>query len=379
MKVLVVGGTGILSTAVVEEAINKGFSLTMINRGRNSAMINKKAELLVGDINNTEQIETLLKNKHFDIVIDFLVWGKEQLSRSLSLFSSICDRYVFISSAQAYNTSVEGILSENSEMVQPLWEYSIHKFEAEQFLIDYCKNRKLKYTIIRPGVNYGDTRIPYGMYPAMGMHWTMIERIKSGKPIITWNNGLNKLNITHVDDFAKGVVGLLGNPNADNEVFNVVGDFVHTWKDVLTVVEKLTGYKVNTIDIPVTFYANELVGDTKESLLGGRSKDLVCSNEKLKKAVPGFCSDISLEEGVKRTLDFYQTHNYYRGFDYYYDGLCDYIIEKYCKTYGNKLVCSLRFINYGKKKGTALIADYLKYKKAFLKDSILIKVINKLR
>ena len=116
MNLLIIGGTGILSTAVVTEAINKGIDVTMINRGYNKKFINPRAELIIGDVrNNPSEIKDKLKNRHFDAIIDFIVWTKEHLELSLSLFSKISDQYVFISSAQAYNTSVKGILTEESE------------------------------------------------------------------------------------------------------------------------------------------------------------------------------------------------------------------------------------------------------------------------
>ena len=112
MNLLIIGGTGILSTAVVTEAINKGIDVTMINRGYNKKFINPRAELIIGDVrNNPSEIKDKLKNRHFDAIIDFIVWTKEHLELSLSLFSKISDQYVFISSAQAYNTSVKGILN----------------------------------------------------------------------------------------------------------------------------------------------------------------------------------------------------------------------------------------------------------------------------
>ena len=332
MKLLVIGGTGILSTAVVEEAINRGIEVTMINRGNNKLFIHPKARLIIGDVrNNPEGIRESLKNEHFDSVIDFLIWNRTQLQLSLELFSQISNQYVFISSAQAYNTSVKGVLTEDSELVQPLWGYSINKVDAETYLQNYCKEKNITYTIIRPGVNYGNTRIPYGMYPIMGMHWTMVERIKAGKPILTWNNGTNRLNLTRVEDFALGAVGLIGNEKAYNEIFNVVGDYVYSWMEVLETLGKLIGHKVETLDVPVDFYAKYLLGDTKEMLVGGRSNDLICSNEKLKNTVPYFETKYSLEEGLKITLNAYNNNNFFKGFDYGYDARMDRIVKDYIR------------------------------------------------
>ena len=329
MKVLIIGGTGILSTAVVDECVARGYEVTMVNRGRRVEFINKEAKLIKCDFKNKYEVETRLKGMHFDCAIDFLIWNKEHLRYSLSVIGKKANQYIFISSAQAYNTSNDGILTEDSDLIQPLWGYSVNKVISEEFLEEYSKKEGVNYTIVRPGVNYGSTRIPYGMFPNLGQHWTFVERIKAGKPIITWNKGNNKLNLTRVEDFAAGMVGLIGNPKAYNEAFNVVGDNVYTWMDVLSVLGKILNCEVKTIDIPLLFYANELDGDTREGLIGGRACNLVCSNEKMKRLNPEYKTKYSLEEGIRMTLKFYLDNNYYQGIDYLWDGECDRIINKY--------------------------------------------------
>lgn len=347
MKILIVGGSGILSSAVVDECVNRGIDVTMINRGTKKVFLNPKAKLIIADVRkDAEKIAELLKGQSYDVVVDFLIWNESQLKLSLSLFSKLASQYVFISSAQAYNTSKDGVLTEESELQQPLWIYSVNKVICERYVQNYCSSRNINYTIIRPGVNYGNTRIPYGMFPVIGKHWTLVSRIKAGKSIITWNNGLNRLNLTRVEDFANGMVGILGNPKAYNEVFNVVGDYVYSWMEVLQTLERVINAKVNVIDIPVDFYANELSGDTREGLLGGRSKDLVCSNEKLKSVIGDFTTKYTLEEGLRKTIQFYEDNDYYNGFDYVWDAECDRIINKYRRSRGLPIDKTLHFVNY---------------------------------
>ena len=367
MKVLIIGGTGILSTAVVDECVARGYEVTMVNRGSRVEFINKGAKLIKCDFKNKAEVESLLRGKHFDTAIDFLIWNKEHLSYSLSVIGHIADQYIYISSAQAYNTSNKGILTESSELIQPLWGYSVNKVMSEEFLKEYSKREDINYTIVRPGVNYGSTRIPYGMFPNLGQHWTFVERIKAGKPIITWNQGQNKLNLTRVEDFAAGMVRLIGNPKAYNEIFNVVGDNVYTWKDVLSVLGGILGCDVKTIDLPTDFYANELDGDERESLLGGRACDLVCSNEKMKRLNPEFKTKYSIEEGIRMTLKFYQDNNYYHGIDYVWDGECDRIINKYTNSKKYKFT-----LYNGTSSVRAAKVDYYTgyYKTIFLKKAI---------
>ena len=367
MKVLIIGGTGILSSAVVGECINKGYDVTMINRGKNTLFINPKATLIKCDIYDTNAVRKNLDGKHYDSVIDFLVRTKKEIEYSISLFGNIADQYIFISSAQAYNTSIKGVLTEQSELTQSLWAYSVNKVICEKYVEKKCKELNRFYTIIRPGVNYGNTRIPYGMFPFIGSHWTMVSRIKAGKPIITWNKGQNRLNLTRVEDFAEGSVGLIGNPKAYNDVFNVVGDYVYSWQEVLDTLGQLIGCEVETIEIPVEFYANELDGDTREGLLGGRANDLVCSNEKMKSVVPYYKTRFTLEDGLRQTLDFYQNNDFYMGFDYNWDGETDRVIKNYLESINKDFRPFVKFVNYENK---GIIDDnYRQYKNGYYKNN----------
>lgn len=355
-KVLIIGGSGILSSAVVDACIEKGYDVTMMNRGNNSAYTNPKARLIICDVNNEDDVRLKTKDLHFDVVIDFIVYNLEQLKRSLSLFGHIANQYIFISSAQVYNTSIQKEHIETDETPQKLWKYSVNKDICEHYLREYCTSEHINYTIIRPGVNYDNRRIPYGMYPPIGMHWTMIARILAGKPIITWNKGRNRLNLTRVEDFAKGVVGILGNKKAYNESFNVCGDYVYSWQQVLNVLGENIGRPVATIDVPLEDYAKELKPGDREMLLGGRACDLVCSNKKLKSILPDYRSAIDLKEGISKIIEWYSANNYYQGFDYRWDAEQDRIIKKI----GDKKYKG-GYVAYSKERWLAALANKCNY------------------
>lgn len=361
MNILIIGGSGILSSAVVDQCIDKGYNVTMMNRGNNSAYTNESANLIICDARDESAVRKKTSGTHFDVVIDFIVFNLEQLKRSLSLFGNIADQYIFISSAQAYNTSIQKEHVETDETPQPLWSYSVNKDICEKYLQSYCKEHRINYTIVRPGVNYDNRRIPYGMYPPIGKHWTIVARILAGKPIITWNNGENKLNLTRVEDFASGMVGLLGNPKAYNECFNVVGDYIYSWKQVLEILEKLLHVPVKTVDLPLSLYADELEKEDREMLLGGRACDLVCSNTKLKSVVPEFHSTINLEKGIQMTLDWYRKNDYYQGFDYRWDAEQDKIIKK------NDKNRKISFVNYSNADYLTTLGNLCTYKIEFYK------------
>ena len=165
MNILIVGGTGVLSSAVTNEAIRKGFFVTMINRGNRP--IPKGVEHIKADIKNQETIEEKLYGRYFDAVMDFLCYTDKQTEKSVNLYSKYTKQYFYISSCAVYDTATMNgrMADEDSPKVLSIWNYSINKWKSEELLVSLFKNKEANYTVIRPCVTYGDTRIPYGVYP----------------------------------------------------------------------------------------------------------------------------------------------------------------------------------------------------------------------
>ncbi len=373
-SVLLIGGTGVLSSAVVAEALHKGMDITIITRG------SKKAPQGVNNIfcdkDDYEKLSSLLGCKKFDAVIDFLCYHEEELVKSFHFYSGYTNQYFFISSCAVYDTRVGGELSEDSPKVLPMWSYSVEKWASEQKLAQLAAETDCKYTIIRPCVTYGDTRIPYGIYPPYGYHWTLCARILAGKPIITWNKGENRCNMMRVEDFAVGLVGLIGNEKAYNEAFNICGDETPSFKEVLSIVEEYLGKKAVTVDLPVEFYAKQMPHRAGE-LLGGRAIDAINSNAKIKSVVPEFKQTISIKEGISKTIDAYKKQNYQYGIDWKFDGDTDRIIREWCKM--NRTSCckyNLKFVNYLRK---ATWQDRYDYYDIVYRNTFWMKIIRKLR
>jgi len=380
MNILMVGGTGVLSSAVTAEALRQRIEVTMINRGRR--IIPDGVELIKADMNDQSTIVQYLGNRKFDAVIDFLCYTDEQTERSVKLYSRYTKQYFYVSSCAVYDTaSLKGEMAdEESKKVLSIWKYSVDKWASEQKLRGLLKGTDVRYTIIRPCVTYGDTRIPYGISPQYGYHWTLVARILNDKPIITWNEGRNRCNMTRVEDFASGVVGLIGNPKAYNEAFNVCGDEFPQQGEVLDSIAEIMKHPVMKIDVDSEFYASEIPYRRGE-LIGGRSVDSLNSNTKLKAAVPTFKYTYTLKEGVRKTINAYQTHNYQHGIDWKFEAETDRTIRKWCKVKGIVLdKKATSFIDY---LGNATIKDRLFYWIVFhnLYDVYVLpyRVINKLK
>ncbi|MGM9698303.1 MAG: NAD-dependent epimerase/dehydratase family protein [Prevotella sp.] len=340
MNILIVGGTGVISYAVVIESIKQGHHVTCINRGKSTSQkLPETVELIKADYRKQHVIEGKLQDRHFDVAIDFLCITEKNIEYSVNLFKDKCDQYIFISSCAVYNlgSSADYKYSEDSPKVSPLWDYSINKVASEKKLTELAAKYNLKYTIARPCVTYGNTRIPYGITPPYGYHGTLIQRLLHGKPIILWDNGEAFCNFTRVEDFAVGFVGLFGNQKAYNEAFNIVGDVCETWLEVIKTTADLLGVEPKFVNITSEQFAYE-VSTRKGEILAGRAPKQIMLNHKLKSVVPTFDTKFSLREGIALTIDYYKKNNYLYGIDYKFDGDWDRIAAKYAPSYEPKFV-----------------------------------------
>ena len=361
-SVLIVGGTGVISSAVVDEAVNAGFDVTCINRGHNHGVsLNPNVEALHFDVRDRKIAEEALSGRMFDVVVDFICYTATQVSYSLELFSDKCKQYVFISTDSVYKIQEDGHYDENTPCSNPEWAYSYQKAECESIVKEYCCKKNLAYTIVRPSITYGNTRIPYGFMPAYGYHYSLIDRIKAGKAVICWNEGQNLQTIMRVEDFAQGMVGLWCNEKALNEAFGICGEVV-SWNDVLNAIEKVIGVEIKRINIPVDIIINKLPSRRGEFLVD-RAKNHSVSNLKLRSAVPSFSIKYPLIEGVKKTVSYYEENKKLHGIDYVYDGQCDMLI----KSVTNR---TPRFVRYDEN------ASMVDYYLGLHSDSFLVRAFN---
>ena len=370
MKLLIIGGTGVLSSAVTAEAIKQGMSVTMINRGNRK--IPEGVDLIKSDKDDLGYIAKQLDGRTFDAVMDYLCYTDAQTEKSVKFYQKYAKQYFYISSCAVYNTELLAgkMADEDSPKVLPIWKYSVDKWASEQKITKLFEGSDVKYTIIRPCVTYGDTRIPYGISPMYGYHWTLAARILAGKPIITWNGGINHCNMTRVEDFAVGVVGLIGNEKTYGEAFNVCGDEAPTFREVLDVMSEYLHKDVITVDVSSEFYAKELPSRAGE-ILGGRSIDTINSNAKLKAVVPAFKQTYSLKDGIYKTLDAYKKQNYQKGIDWTFDADTDRIIRNWCKNRKESgKQYNTHFVDY---LGKASFKEKIKYYIAKHSDNIIVK------
>jgi nucleoside-diphosphate-sugar epimerase len=347
MTILLIGGTGVISSEIMNLCIILGYKVFVLNRGKRANVFNDKALHIEADIRYTGLVIEKTKGMHFDVVIDFLSFNQRQLNDTFNIFQSKCNQYIFISSVAVYNRtkSLSPINEEDSPIGNPVWDYSVDKVSCENHLIYESHKYSINYTIVRPGIIYGNTRIPYGMMPAYGWHWTFVARMLRGKPIVKWDGGETICNITHTIDFARGVAGLLCNSEAFNQSFNIVSDNQYTWNEIISVVAEILGCDIVSVDIPTDFICNHMP-ELKGIIMGDRAIDAIYDNRKIKRIAPEFRSSIKLKDGIMQTIEYYKNNNYIYGIDYKWDAEIDKLITNYAKQNKSIENFSVHFTDY---------------------------------
>ncbi|MGA7304004.1 MAG: NAD-dependent epimerase/dehydratase family protein, partial [Rhodothermales bacterium] len=224
MKVLFIGGTGIISSACSRLAVENGIDLYLLNRGKSIRSVPESATVLNADFYDHDSVRSLLGSQRFDVVVDWIAYAPDRIEADLELFRDRTDQYIFISSASAYQTPPESLpVTESTPLDNPFWEYSRNKIACEERLMRAYREVGFPVTIVRPSHTYDATSIPlFGGY-------TAIDRMRKGKKIVVHGDGTSLWIMTHHRDFAKGFVGLLGNERAIGEAFHITSDEVLTW------------------------------------------------------------------------------------------------------------------------------------------------------
>ncbi len=346
MKVLIIGGSGVISYDVAILAIQKGIETVTLNRG-SSLHRNRTAPgalFIVANIRNSAEVIASTKGMYFDVVVDFLSYTPVQLRQTISLFANNCKQYIFISSATVYETkNNQSIKSEKTSLANPKWDYANNKIICEQLLREKCKQLGLHYTIVRPYVTYGDTRIPFAVIPRRS-HWSLISRLLRGKPILMWDDGNARCTLTHSSDFAKGLVGLFGNRRAYNTAVHITSDEILTWNEVLSIVSETIGKKPIVVNIPSSDIENG-IKELSHELVCDKATDMVFDNTKIKSIVPDFKCEIPFREGIKRTISFYQNNPHMMKVDYGWDAQIDRLIYGYCSKHNRVILKKTKLFN----------------------------------
>lgn len=304
MKVLFVGGTGNISTSCTKEALERGIEVHHLNRGNAPSPFGGKVVHHRADIKDRKSVAQALRGERFDTVVNWIAFTRADVEADIESFRDLTSQYIFISSASVYHKPPRHyIITESTPAYNPIWGYSQRKIECEERLREAYTRDSFPVTVVRPSHTYSD-----GWFPStFGKGFTIPQRMLDGKEIVVHGDGTSLWTLTHADDFARGFVGLLGNPETIGETFHITGDEAITWDQVHYEMAAALGVEAKIVHIPSDFIYR-CFPESGVGLVGDRAFSLVFDNTKIKRFVPGFQCRIPFYEGMRRSVAWWQAH-----------------------------------------------------------------------
>ncbi|MDF1513270.1 MAG: SDR family oxidoreductase [Anaerolineae bacterium] len=301
MRVLFIGGTGNISVDVSKLAVSKGIDLCLLNRGKQNITI-PGTKTFTGDIHHPDTVKALLKDEKFDAVVNWIAFTPEDIEQDIEIFRDLTQQYIFISSASVYQKPpTHPIITESTPLYNPYWKYSQNKIKCEERLQQAYQSEGFPMVIVRPSLTYAS------VFPIAIGGWkcyTLADRLLKGQEIIVHGDGSSLWTVTHSEDFAKGFVGLLGNPQAIGHTFHITSDELLTWNQIYETIAGALGVKANIVHIASDFI-NRVSPATGGGLLGDKAWSTIFDNTKIKTFVPGFQTTIPFYEGIRKTLAWF--------------------------------------------------------------------------
>ena len=328
MKILMIGGTGTISSAITRQLAASDNELWLLNRGSRKNEVPGNVKQIIADIDDEAEVLRQIGETQFDAVCEFIGFLPSQVERDIRLFKGRTKQYVYISSASAYNKpAANHVITEGTTLANPYWEYSRNKIACEELLLKEYRENGFPITIVRPSHTYCERAVPVSVHGLKGS-WQVLKRMMEGKPVLVHGDGSSLWTLTWNEDFAKGFIGLLGNPKAIGEPFQIMSDEQLTWNQIYECVGKALNVRPKLYHVASDFLAatSPKEWDFTGNLLGDKAATVVFDCSKLKRAVPGFQATTRFDEGVRRCVAYILAHPELQEEDPEFDAWCERII-----------------------------------------------------
>ncbi len=300
MRVLFIGGTGIISSASCREAVDRGIELFVLNRGRSATRpLPPEVREVRADIREPKAVLKALEGLDFDAVVNWVAFTTDHVRADIEMFAGRTGQYVFISSASAYQTPPSRVpVTESTPLRNPYWQYSRDKIACEDLLTAAYREDGFPATIVRPSHTYDRTSVPFDG------GWTVLGRMLAGQPVIVHGDGTSLWTLTHHVDFARAFVPLLGHPRTLGEAFHITSDELLTWNQIAEALAAGLGVEPRIVHVP----SDEIAAADPEwgaGLIGDKAHSMIFDNAKVKSVVPGWRAVIPFERGAREIAEWY--------------------------------------------------------------------------
>ena len=298
MHVLFIGGTGLISTAIARQLLERGDKVTLFNRGKSESRLPPGAETITGDRKDYAAFEAAFSDKSYDVVVDMVAFQPDDSRSAVRAFAGRCGQFIHCSTVCVYSGPVTQIPTTETEPYHSLGGYGKDKAICELLLLQAFEAQGFPVTIMRPSHSYGEGG---GLIRSVGPGDTFVDRLRKNKPIIVQGDGNSLWASCHVDDVAKGFIATMGNDRCLGEAYNITADEWFTWNQYHQRVADIAGGTFNPVYVPT-----ETLREVAPQMSGGTYEIFewpsIFDNGKLKRDTDYAGQTVSFEEGTRRTL-----------------------------------------------------------------------------
>jgi nucleoside-diphosphate-sugar epimerase len=299
LRVLFLGGAGMIGSAAAAQVVADGHDLTIVTRNEPRRAVPAEAKQLRADVRDVAALADVLGGQEYDAVVNWVGYSPGQLAGHPELFAG-AGQYVFVSTCSVFARPVPQLpITESSPRRQPGFGYARDKIACEEFLAAAYRDAGFALTIVRPFHTYDETVVP------VLAGWTAIDRMRRGEPAVVHGDGTSLWTLMHAGDFARAFVPLLGNAHAIGESVNVTSGDILTWDQIhLTlaaaagVAQPVLAHRASeTIARAWPSWADVLEHDFRHSMLFDPSK--------LARLVPEFRPRMTFSAGARAIIQYH--------------------------------------------------------------------------
>lgn len=307
MRILVVGGTGLISSEFVDECLERGDEVTIITRGTKPSPGGVKT--IHADATDAAALRQALhgarlRREKWDAVVQFIAFRPEHVREDIETFTPVAGRYMLVATSAAYKT-FERLrpLTEDTELENLHWHYARDKIACEEALREGAGS--LPFTIVRPAHTYGPSKIP--AFTGNSKHpWTIVDRMRRGAGIVLPGDGTALWTVTHARDVAAGMRGLLDTEASMGKAVHITSDEALTWRGLYREIARAAGlsdaqFEAQCVCVP----SDALVAAAPSqagSIYGDKMHNAVYDTSLVKQLVPGWEARISFAQGMREAV-----------------------------------------------------------------------------
>lgn len=305
MKILIIGGTGLISTSITRELLERGDEITLVNRGKTEHRFPGDVKTIVADRNNFDAFEQQMKDVGtFDCVIDMVCYTPEQAESAVRAFKGRIGHFIFCSTVDVYSKPPERFPVMENESRIAASEYGRNKVKCEDIFFLAGERGEFAVTNLRPAHTYSDVG---SIVHSFGWSTSLIDRIRRGKPIVVHGDGQALWVSCHADDVGHGFVMACGNSRAYGKAYHLTGEEWQSWDQYhYRVAEAIDAPKPTLVHIPSDILVQLAWQQTLVTYENFQYSNIL--DNSAAKADLDFHYTVTWNQGVKRTVHWLEEH-----------------------------------------------------------------------